>query len=155
MIALAFVYVGLVVLGLVIAIQNRPLLYFRIAAVCVIPALAFAVWQAAQPPTGWPATGSPPQGQLIGGYVVEPDALTHNPGEIELWLVPSGSPRPRSYRIPYTRRTHEQVMAAMAAARHGVRVAVKMVGHRRGDSGPKVQPRFYRMPPPRLPTKNN
>lgn len=155
MIALALVYVGLAtIVGATLAVNRAPLA----AKAVVIPvslALGFAVWQAAQPPTGWPATATPAKnGQLVGGFVREPDRLSHDRGEIDLLAVPPGFDHPRLYRVPYTRQTHEQLQMALAAAKRGVRVGVKMVKRPKGERGPKVRPQFYLLPPPKLPTKN-
>ena len=61
MIALALIYVGLAVMVGVTLAAHRARFIAR-AVVCVAaPALAFAVYFAAQPPTGWPAAASPPK----------------------------------------------------------------------------------------------
>ena len=153
MIALALTYCGLATIGGAVLTAHRLRVIARALVVVVVPVLAFAVWRAAQPPTGWPATGSPPKGQFVSSYVTEPDALTHNPGEIELWLVPSGSARPRSYRLPYSRRLHQQVAAASSAAKAGVKVGIKRVSAGKVQNGPKAKFRFYVLPPPRPPSK--
>ena len=154
MIALAFVYVGLAVMVGVTLAAHRARFIAR-AVVCVAaPALAFAVYFAAQPPTGWPAAASPPkQAQFQWAVVREPDQLSGDRGEIDLWLTPPNSMTPRAYRLPYSRQMHRQLMAAMGAVKQGKPVAVRMVRRKRGERGPRVQPQFYRLPPPQLPSK--
>lgn len=155
MIVLALIYFGLAALGCVLVTRVVIPTWVRAAVILVLPALAFAVWRAAQPSTGWPSVSKPsPGAQLVGGYVREPDQLSHDRGEIDLLLVPPDSSRPRLYRTPYNRQTHKQLLMALGAARKGVRVGVKMVKRPRGqDNGPRVKPQFYRLPDPVLPRK--
>jgi len=155
MIALALIYVGLAVMVGVTLAAHRARLIAR-AVVCVAaPALAFAVYFAAQPPTGWPAAASPPkQAQFQWAVVREPDQLSGDRGEIDLWLTPPDSARPRSYRLPYSRQTHKQVEAALQEVKQGRPVAMRLVHRRKGERGLKVRPQFYRVPPPELPAKN-
>ena len=155
MIALAFVYVGLAVMVGVTLAAHRARFIAR-AVVCVAaPALAFAVYFAAQPPTGWPAAASPPkQAQFQWAVVREPDQLSGDRGEIDLWLTPPDYSRPRSYRLPYSRQTHKQVEAALREVKQGRPVAMRLVHRRKGERGLKVRPQFYRVPPPELPAKN-
>lgn len=129
-------------------------MWARAAVIVVLPALAFAIWQAARPPTGWPAVATPPKtAGFLWAYVREPDALTHNRGEIVLWLAPPNSDEPRAYRMPYTRQLHKQALAAMRATKgSGVKVGFKRTT-RHSERGPQTVYRLYRLPPTRLETK--
>ena len=154
MVALALVYIALATLGCVLLATPLPRLRVRAAMVVVLPAVAFAVWQASQPPTGWPATKRPDRnGQLVGGYIREPDALSHDRGEIDLLVVPPGARSGRLFRVPYSRQTHIGLQAALRAAKAGIRVGVRMTHRPQGEPGPRVVPQFYRLPPPALPSK--
>ena len=155
MIALALVYFGVAALGCALLGGLATRVWARAAVIVVLPALAFAVWQAAQPPTGWPAVSHPPkQAQFQWAVVREPDQLSGDRGEIDLWLTPPDSARPRSYRLPYSRQTHKQVEAALQEVKQGRPVAMRLVHRRKGERGLKVRPQFYRVPPPELPAKN-
>jgi hypothetical protein len=149
---LALVYFALAALGLLVVFAGKTPVLAKATAAVVIPVFAFAVWQAARPPTGWPATGTP-SGQLVAGYVQEPDALSHTPGEIDVWAVPEGATRPRAFRLPYSRALHEQTLQAMGQVKRGVRVGVaKRV--KSGQSSNRSGLRFYKLPPPQAPSKN-
>lgn len=149
MIALAIVYVALAVLAASVVAGVRAPFSVRLLVVAAAPAVAFAVWQAAQPPTGWPATAKPPKdAAFVWASIREPDRVTQDAGEIDLWLTPPDAARPRSYRLPYTRQLHQQAQQAMEATRGGVRLRVRL---RRDQT--RIRFMFYREPPVRLPTK--
>ncbi len=116
--------------------------------------LGFAVWQAAVPSGGWATHAKPPrQAAFLWGVIHEPDPTTHDPGTICLWLA---EPQPRAHCLPYTRLLHRKVQTAVDAVKHGQRVGVKTVAHpRSGAAGDSHGGRyvFYKLPPPRLPTK--
>lgn len=153
MIALALAYTGLAVIaGATLAARRAPLLA-RSAVILCVPALAFAVWQAAQAPSGWPTTAAVPKNaEFLWGDVHEPSQIDHDPGWIALWLRPPGSDRPRAYRVPYTRQTHQLVAAAEQAVKQHGRVGVQRVQH--GSRGTATgRYRFYMLPPPALPMK--
>ena len=104
----------------------------------------FAVWDAIDSFDGW-ATGQPLPSRVVfvSGLVDEPDA-------IYLWVVArpdSGlfghrpqDDEPRAYRLPYTRRLHEQVDRANALAGSGRRVELRELrsGSERGRDTSRV-----------------
>lgn len=152
MIALALAYAGLAtIVGATLAAGRAPLAA-KSAIIVVAPALAFAVWQAAQAPSGWPATAQVPKtAEFLWGDVHEPSQIDHDPGWIALWLRPPGSDRPRAYQVPYTRQTHQQVAAADEAVKGHGRVGVQRERRSRGTAAGRY--RFYTLPPPALPAK--
>lgn len=148
MIALAFVYAGLAALFLAAIAGERLGLAFRVVMIAVVPALAFAVWQTSRAPSGWPSTARP-QGTLVSGFIREPEP--GDPGEIDLYLIPPGANHPRSFAVPYTRRLHRQLVAAMQEARRGGRIGVSK--RRGGMGGAQGRFVFYKEPPAALPEK--
>lgn len=150
MIALAFAYFAIVALGLLVAIPGRTPFFVRVLAVLVLPALAFSIWKASQPTTGWPSS-STPGGTFVAGYVREPEP--GDPGEIDLWLMPPGSTHPRAFQLPYTRQMHKGVDAAQQATKRGQRVGVAR--RRDGTVRSRGRFRFYLEPPPLAPRKPN
>ena len=105
--------------GFLLAVRRVPFAA-RLAVSLTTPWLALAVWQAARPPIGWPEAARPPQNAtLVSGFVRTP--VAGDAGEIDLWLEPPGSNRPRAYRLPYSRALHHVVAAALGALRatHG------------------------------------
>jgi hypothetical protein len=146
-IALALSYAGIATLVVGSVLFARLPLVSQALVVVVAPLVSFAIWQASQAPTGWPTTSGPPDdAAFIAGYVSEPDASVHNPGEIDLLLNPVGAKHPRLFRLPYSRGLHEQVLAAAQAShRGGTRIVV------RGASNGRF--RFYVLPPTALPQK--
>ena len=148
------VYAGLTLLtGLFIAGGGRDL-RIRIVGIVVTPLLAFALWQAAQPPKGWP-TSAPVQksATFLWGVIREPQ--TDDPGRIFVWLDVGGT-QPRAYSLPYTRQLHRRVQAAMNATKHGHSIAVsrpRRGGQGRRDGQHSTVLRFYPHPPIQLPVK--
>jgi hypothetical protein len=116
----AIAFAGLAALtGLLLAARRVPFAA-RLVLASATPWLAFAVWQAARPPIGWPESSRPPHGAtLVSGFVRTP--APGDAGEIDLWLQPPGATRPRAYRLPYSRALHRAVAAALSAERatHG------------------------------------
>ena len=148
------VYAGLtLVAGLLIA-ERGYRWKLRIIAIVVAPLLAFALWQAAQPPHGWPTSQPVPKSaDFLWGDIREPQA--GDPGRIFIWLD-VGVAQPRAFSLPYTRRLHQQVQAAMDATKHGHTIAVsrpaKNAGRRgHGQRGGSIH--FYPHPPIQLPRK--
>lgn len=153
MILLAVIFFGLAAIWLALITGNHLPFVVRAVAIYLVPWLAFAIWQAAQPPTGWPTSAKPPKSaRFVAGTVREPNEVEHDLGEIDLWLVPADGPgQPRAYRLPYSRQLHEQIVAAMRAAKEGDPVGVRKLGQRHG---PRVRFVFYRFPPPQSPAKH-
>lgn len=149
MIALAIVYVALAGLVCALVARNRAP-FLGVALVCAVaPIFAFAVWQAAQPPTGWPASASPPRdAAFVWANIREPDQLADDRGEIDLWLVPAGAAQPRAYRLPYSRQLHQAAQRAMDATRGGMRLGVRSRRERK-----RIRFVFYQQPPIALPHK--
>lgn len=149
MILLAFIYVALAVLVCAVVVGARLPVAARACIVVAAPVVAFAVWQAAQPPTGWPATAAPPKNAtFVWASIREPDQLTRDAGEIDLWLTPPGATQPRSYRLPYSRQLHRGAQQAMEATRAGARLSVRSRRNRT-----RIRFVFYRQPPVGLPNK--
>lgn len=146
------VYTGLALLGGLLVVDGGRDWRLRGAAIVVAPLLAFALWQAAQPPRGWPTTArTPRQATFLWGAIREPDPQTGDPGRVFIW-ADIGSPQPRAYSLPYTRRLHRQVQAAIGQTKHGHTVTVtRQQAGRRGQRIDRL--RFYPHPPVRLPAK--
>jgi hypothetical protein len=69
-----------------------------------------------------------------------------------LWLELDGAPEPRAYRLPWDRRTAEELQAAMEEARRsGTGVRMRLPFEPTLD---RDEPRFYAMPQPALPPKD-
>lgn len=152
---LVAVYAGLTLLaGLLIAEKGRDW-RLRLVAIIVAPLLAFALWQAAQPPQGWPTSSRTPKAAvLLWGAIREPQS--GDPGRIFIWLD-VGAAEPRAFSLPYTRRLHKQLQAAMNATRHGHTVTVAsqphpQAGRQNGQHSPGIH--FYPHPPAQLPAKD-
>jgi hypothetical protein len=122
----ALAFAGLAALGGLLLAWTRAPFVARLAVAAVTPWLAFAVWQAARPPIGWPDHTQPPEGAAFVSGVARPPSAA-DPGEIDLWLQPAGADRPRAYRLPYTPELHRKLAQALAAERathNGVRLLV-------------------------------
>ena len=133
----ALAFAGLAALGGLLLATTRVPFAVRIVVVVLTPWLAFAVWQAARPPIGWPDHTRPPEGAAFVSGVARPPS-PGDPGEIDLWLEPPGSNRPRAYRLAYTPALHRKLAAALAAERathNGLRLLLHRAAHphRRGD----------------------
>jgi hypothetical protein len=153
-ILLAIVYFGLAAITLALLTHEALTLGTRVLMIVCLPAVAFAVWRAAQPPTGWPALAQPAkQAQFQWGIVREPDQRSHDPGEIDLWLIPPGATQPRAYHLPYTRQLHKQVQAATKAVKAGMRVGIRKVGTRSGRQAARSRFVLYLLPPPAIEPK--
>lgn len=157
-IPLLAVYVGLALLGTLLVTSGTQDWRLRLVVIVTVPVLSFALWQAAQPPLGWPTSHKQPQqAGFLWGVIREPDPQTNDPGRIFLWLD-VGTNQPRAFALPYTRQLHRQVQAAMDAVKHGTPVAVSVrpgrPGHRPKGQGQRgAALRFYRHPPVVLPAK--
>jgi hypothetical protein len=125
----ALAFAGLAALAGALLSMNRVPFLARLPLAIATPWLAILVWQAARPPIGWPDSARPPQGAtLVSGVVRTPSP--GDAGEIDLWLEPPGSTRPRAYRLPYSRELHRRVasaLAAQAAAHQGQQLVVQQL----------------------------
>lgn len=147
----AVAFAGLAALmGAMLAVPHVTFLA-RFGISVATPWLAFAVWQAARPPIGWPESARPPQGAaLVSGVVRAPS--TGDPGEIDLWLQPPGADRPRAYRLPYSPALHRRVAAALAAQRAS-RGSVRLLVRPATVAGSSRRQGSLRFVPARLPAK--
>lgn len=139
---------------------------------------------------GWPtAEQTPERFVLLSAKVDEPEPRRDDPGAIYVWLLPykekpaepglldyrPESGEPRSFKLPYSRKMHEQMEKAMEMIRAGKTV---IMGRRQGKKGgeesdedgkgregrgnrrggheaiPYDELFFYEMPPPALPEKH-
>ncbi len=133
----ALAFAGLAALAGALLAAGRAPFALRLALAAATPWLAFAVWQAARPPAGWPASAQPPQdAAFVSGVARVPSA--GDPGEIDLWVEPAGATRPRAYRLPYSPALHQQLLAALAAQRRtrgNVRLLVRQPARSGGGRG--------------------
>jgi len=133
----------------------------KLPIVVVVPLFSFLVWSSLDSFTGWPAnTTTPSRLMLIQEVVVEPSKTTS--GAIYIWGIPPKQSHglfkyrpkesePRAYKLPYTRQLHEQVAAAQAAQKAGVRVAIAKSNKGEKDRGVY---RFYILPQVDAPIKS-
>lgn len=129
----ALAFAGLAALAGVLLGAGRVPFLLKLGVAAATPWLAFAVWQAARPPIGWPEAAQPPQDAAFVSGVARLPTLG-DPGEIDLWLEPPGSNRPRAYRLPYSLPLHRRLLAALAAQRqtHG---ELQLLLHRTPHTG--------------------
>ncbi|MEY4723331.1 MAG: hypothetical protein RLZZ324_844 [Candidatus Parcubacteria bacterium] len=174
-IPIAFVLLATVVcLALIRAAWKWTL---KLALILVVPTFGLAVWHAVGSYPGWPARDKPPpQSVVYDSIIMEPQA--ENPGAIFMWVVPlasKGTPaynpleylpdgiEPRAYRLPYSRKLHEQLQKAKDMRKRGRAPVLDLRGTRK-DGRPGGQsnggmlriegdPRVYDLPPPRLEEK--
>ena len=146
MIVFAMIYFVIAALACSLIAYGRIGGWTKAVVLVIAPMLAFAIWQAAQPPTGWPANTKPPKDAQFQWAVV------HEPDSIDLWLTPAGSTRERAYRVPYSRQLHEQAELALKAVKGGVRVGIRKVVKR----GHAYSNRYtlYMLPPPAAESKD-
>lgn len=140
--AAAFLFLGVVTTWVVAGARGpwQP----KLALILAAPFLAYGLWWNSQPQTGWPTQTPPPASAAFIAAAVD------EPVFIYLWLQPSGSDRPRAYRLPYSRPLHVEVEAASLRLRAGRRVAFRRV---EADRGPASKYVAYDFPPPVLPEK--
>lgn len=82
---------------------------------------------------------------VLGSRMEEGDSLY-------LWLQLSDTPEPRAYRLPWDRKTAEELQAALEEAeRNGTGVRMRLPFESSLD---RREPRFYAMPQPALPPKD-
>jgi hypothetical protein len=145
------VYAGLALLGGLIVCDGGRDWRLRLAAIVTVPLLSFALWQAAQPPKGWPARVPVPESAtFLWGVIREPQA--GDAGRVFVWLDVGGD-RPRAFSLPYSRQLHKKVQTAMDATKHGHTIAVTRPRRGRGQQRGGAM-RFYPHPPIALPRKH-
>ena len=146
-IAIAFVLVAGLLLWFVIG--SRGPWWLKLPAILATCLFTFAVWDALDSFSGWPAAESPPsRALLLGSSVDEPRA-------IYLWLMTpsahglleyrSKGAEPRAYRVPYSRQLHKQVDRASQLARKGEPVELRRT-HGNAGHQTKLVVRRYRFP---------
>lgn len=134
----AFVILSALLLWAVIYGRGHWLL--KLALIVTVPLFAFVVRDAINSYSGYPLHSPPPRSaQLVGYYAQEPRW-------IYVFAIPKGSSEPRSYRIPYNRKTHS-ALAALAASGDQRPMGIRPTG---------PQGRFvpYALPNP-IPSKEN
>ena len=137
-IPIAFIVLGAILLWCLIFTKGKwPIKLFLIITV---PAFSVAVWNALDSYLGWPATDSVPEKSiLLWGEVYEPNPQSGDPGKVCVWLIAyddlaqNNSPfkyspeknEPRAYRLPYSRKLHEQLEQAKKMIKGGKTVFMK------------------------------
>ena len=124
-IGITVAYVALAVLLLSLNIYSRWPPWIKIGAVVLTGALYYVTYVSLESFLGWPARASLPQKfMMLAGSIDEPDEETGSRGAIYIWAVSLERDRradnPRAYRVPYSRRLHEQVGAAKKQLRNGI-----------------------------------
>lgn len=159
--AVSFVLLATVLLWTLVWSKGRW--WWKLAMVVAVPWWCFSIWQALGSFDGWAAQRAPATaGEYVASYVREPAG--GDPGAIWLWIVDTGDrgvfahreTAPRAFRIPYSRRDHEQLEMARQAAAHGVRLKVKVRKEAEGansDSARSRQRLTFELPQERLPEK--
>lgn len=115
-------YLGFVLLSALLlwaVIYARGPWAIKLVLIVSVPAYAVVVLHSIEQWKGYPAAVSPPQGAALVAQLVD------EPRSIYLWLIPPGAERPRAYRIPYTRETHEQAAKAQSLLQTGHRVGFR------------------------------
>lgn len=129
----------------------------RLPLLAATPLLALAVWWQLSRRDGWPTAARPADGAaFVAGVVEAPTAASS--GAIYLWAQPPGSNTPRAYRLPYTHELERQVAHAARAAKHGMRVGVRVRARSKNRGRDAVRSQaveFYRLAPPALPLKDH
>jgi hypothetical protein len=131
----------------------------RLPLLAATPLLALAVWWQLSQRDGWPTGSHPADGAaFVAGVVQAPTPGTA--GAIYLWVQPPNSDAPRSYRLRYSPQLEQQVAHAASAAKRGVRVGLRAARKptRMRAGGPQIPSgplEFYRLPPPKLETKDH
>jgi hypothetical protein len=156
-IAVGFVLLGALLLWFVIGSRGRW--WLKLTAIVGTCAFMFAVWHALDSFSGWPTDERPPaHAVFLGGSVDEPDA-------IYVWLIPAkedgplsykaSGAEPRAFRLPYSRRLHQEVDRGNKLAKAGAAVQFELQGKARGGEARQGRggPRISRLPPPALPRK--
>jgi hypothetical protein len=126
-----------------------------IAALVLLPLFYFTHYQLLQTLQGWPTRASlPPQFELIAFRVTEPLPGAGTDGEILLWAVADESPRPRVYRVDYTRELHEELIDAGERQQAGQPQSGRVVQRSRDGNGGPAQLRFENKDTGGLPPKS-
>lgn len=130
-----FFIVPLVAMGLVLAREHikRSWIYLLLG---ILPVFYIGHWLAIESNEGWPAESSlPPQFNLLGASIVEPNKIADHPGAIYLWVQRSPATPPRNHVLPYNRQLHEQLQRALNRLGEGYRQMGYASGRERGGEG--------------------
>ncbi len=142
----------------------------------IVVLLSFMIWKSLDSYLGWPTLANPPnKAILIWAVVNEPSRKLRDPGSIYLWLKPrEASARvalfgyapslsdPRVYKLPYSRKTHKDVVKSLELIQNFKSVEVEFGGRKSnygylfGEGGTNApgSTEFYELPPPKLPPKS-
>lgn len=180
----AFAILGALSLWVIIGGKGRW--YAKAIIIVLTMYMGVAFWTSLKDVEGWPSgTALPKKFVLHWATIQEPRKDKADDGAIYLWVTsmaeePRGAswivslvrPRcgePRSIRLPYSRKAHEEVDGAVKGIMSGKKIAGKappgagkegpegkegqMTGEP-GINGPDQDPMFYEMPAPKLPRKD-
>lgn len=118
-------YAGLGALVLFVLVASRLPLVLRAGIVVLVTAGYFLSWQTWNDMAGWPARSELPEHFLFhAATIVEPDQERGVGGWIYVWATtltddgPVGVPR--SYRVEYLKKLHNEVREAEARMRNGL-----------------------------------
>ncbi len=140
--ALAYVFLLFVLVLAVLRSDIRPGLKFAAVGAC----FAFYLWHygALEAYLGWPARDELPDNfELVSVVTVEPDMQRGESGSIYLWVrdLDSDQPIPRSYRLAYDKRVHQQADDTLRRQRLGER----FVGRPRAGGGDRPPVEFEKV----------
>jgi hypothetical protein len=114
---------------------------------------------------GWPSSSKLPQEfQLHWAIIDEPDKIKNTEGAIYMWVTKLDKENknkglPRSYKIDYTRKNHEEIMKGLINLGDGIqqkgeKVKVKEDIDIEEDLSNLQEIMIYELPKPLLPAKN-
>ena len=140
--ALAYVFLLFVLLLAVLRSDIRPSIKFAAVAAC----FGFYLWHygALEAYLGWPARDDLPENfELVSVVTIEPDLQRDEPGAIYLWVrdLDQEQPIPRSFRLDYDKRVHQQADDTMRRQRLGER----FVGRPRAAGGDRPPVEFEKV----------
>lgn len=142
-IPIAFIVLAAVLLWCLIGSKGKW--WGKLILIIAVPAFGIAVWKSLDSYLGWSTPERlPNKFILIWAEVREPDKK--DPGAIYLWVqsyepIDSKNPldykpenqEPRTYKLPYSRKWHEQLEAAKALLKKGRGVVFEMKGQGQGN----------------------
>jgi len=104
-------YILIAVLALWLVIKTRGLDLLKFAAITIVLAYGIIIFYIFPHFLGWPITQKPPDKSQIWSYlIVEPKSPEE--GSVYFWILSFKETIPRSYRIPYDRELHKQLLEA-------------------------------------------
>jgi hypothetical protein len=136
LLAVAAYVVPLILAGLLLSAPRRRSPWLIAGVLAALPLFYAAHFTLLQDLRGWPTTAAlPEQFELLAFSIDEPDRARGVEGRILLWLVPSGSDRPRAHLLDYDRALHRSLSEA------GQRIAE---GRRQVGSTERPEPQAQR-----------